>query len=122
MAGRSSSADVVAGRKTGGARAVISEPTMTWKRVFLVVTGCALAGMVMGGAFGFASGKITPEFFRRIIPWQEVEPVGVATFFGATTGVLLGGGLGCFGIVVQGILEWRKRGRETDANVEPRRS
>jgi hypothetical protein len=95
---------------------------MTWKHIFLVVTGCALAGMVMGGTFGFAAGKITPEFFRRIIPWQEVEPVGVATFFGATTGVLLGGGLGCFGIVVQGILEWRKRGREADANVEPRRS
>ena len=85
---------------------------MPWKHVFLVVTGCALAGMVMGGAFGFASGKITPEFFHRIIPWQEVEPVGIATFFGATTGVLLGGGLGCFSVIVQGTLEWRKRGRD----------
>jgi len=107
----------VAGRQTGGAQTVSSESTMTWKRVFLVVTGCALAGMVMGGAFGFASGKITPEFFRRIIPWQEVEPAGVATFFGATAGVLLGGGLGCFGVVVQGILEWRKRGQAADGKA-----
>jgi hypothetical protein len=82
---------------------------MTWKHTFLIVTGCALAGMVLGGLFGFAAGKITPEFFRHIIPWQDVEPVGVATFFGATAGILLGGGLGCFGILIQLVLQSRKR-------------
>ena len=74
-----------------------------------MVTCCALAGMALGGLFGFAAGKITPDFFRHIIPWQDVEPVGMATFFGATAGVLLGGGLGCFGILIQFILQWRKR-------------
>ena len=82
---------------------------MTWKHTFLIVTGCALAGMVLGGLFGFAAGKITPEFVRHIIPWQDVEPVGVATFFGATAGILLGGGLGCFGILIQLVLQSRKR-------------
>ena len=82
---------------------------MTWKQTFLIVTGCALVGMVLGGLFGFAAGKITPDFFRHVIPWQDVEPVGVATFFGATAGVLLGGGLGCFGVLIQFILQWRKR-------------
>jgi len=82
---------------------------MTWKHTFLVVTGCALAGMVMGGLFGFGAGKITPDFFRHIIPWQDVEPVGVATFFGATAGVLLGGGLGGFAIIIQFVLQWRKK-------------
>jgi hypothetical protein len=82
---------------------------MNWKHIFLVVTGCALVGMLMGAAFGFGAGKITPDFFRHIIPWQDVEPVGVATFFGATVGVVLGGGLGCFAIIVQGILQWRRR-------------
>ena len=85
---------------------------MTWKQVFLVVTGCALAGMVMGGAFGYGAGRLAPEFFRRIVPWQEVEPIGLATFLGATAGVLLGGGLGCFGVLVQGILEWRRKGEK----------
>ena len=84
---------------------------MTWKHIFLVVTGCALVGMVMGGLFGFGSGKITPDFFRHIIPWEDVEPVGVATFLGATAGVILGGGLGCFAVIVQGILQWRRRDR-----------
>jgi len=82
---------------------------MTWKKIFVTVTITALIGMVLGGLFGFASGKITPDFFRHIIPWQDVEPVGVATFFGATAGVILGGGLGSFGIIIQTILELKKK-------------
>ena len=82
---------------------------MTWKKIFVTVTITALIGMVLGGLFGFASGKITPDFFRHIIPWQDVEPVGVATFFGATAGVILGGGLGSFGIIIQTILELKTK-------------
>lgn len=82
---------------------------MTWKNVFITVTVASLIGMVMGGMFGFAAGKVTPDFFRHVIPWQDVEPVGMATFVGATAGVILGGGLGCFGILVQTILEWRRK-------------
>lgn len=65
--------------------------------------------MALGGLFGFVAGKMTPDFFRHIIPWQDVEPVGIATFFGGTAGVVLGGGLGCFAILVQIALQWRKR-------------
>ena len=84
---------------------------MNWKHTFLAVTGCAVAGMLMGGLFGFGAGKVTPDFFRHLIPWQEIEPVGVATFLGATAGVLLGGGLGCFAIAIQFGLQWRKKER-----------
>lgn len=82
---------------------------MSWKQVFCVVTGCALAGMLLGGAFGWLSGRITPDFFRHLIPWKDVEPVGLAIFLGATAGVLLGGGLGCFAIIVQSLLLVRRR-------------
>jgi len=81
---------------------------MTIRRTFVAVTVAALAGLVMGGVFGLAAGKTTPDFFRHIIPWQDVEPVGFATFGGATVGVLLGGGLGCFGVLLQLIFEWRR--------------
>jgi len=83
---------------------------MTWKNTFLKVTIGALVGMVLGGIFGLGAGTITPELFKRIIPWQEVEPVGAATFFGATVGVVLGGGLACFGIILQMITQ-RNTGR-----------
>ena len=82
---------------------------MTIRKTFITVTVAALAGMVMGGVFGFAAGKMTPDFFRHIIPWQDVEPVGFATFSGAMVGVLLGGGLGCFGVLLQFIIEWRRK-------------
>lgn len=77
-------------------------------RTLIVVTGSALAGMVMGGLFGLASGNLAPEFFRHLIPWQDVQPVGFATFLGATVGVVLGGGMGCFAIIVQALMAWRK--------------
>lgn len=65
--------------------------------------------MILGGLFGFGAGILTPDLFRRIIPWQDIEPVGAAIFFGAAVGVVLGGGLGCFGIILQ-MLTQRKTG------------
>ncbi len=82
---------------------------MTIRKIFIIVTVAALAGLLMGGLFGFAAGKMTPDFFRHIIPWQDVEPVGFATFGGATAGVLLGGGLGCFGVLIQFVSEFRRK-------------
>ena len=82
---------------------------MTIRSTFITVTAAALVGLVMGGVFGFAAGKLTPEFFFSLLPWQVVYPVWFATFGGATVGVLLGGGLGCFGVLLQFILEWRKK-------------
>jgi len=82
---------------------------MTIQKTFVAVTVAALAGMAMGGVFGFVSGKLAPDFFRHIIPWQEIEPVGFATFGGATVGIVLGGGLGCFAVIIQFILELRKK-------------
>lgn len=82
---------------------------MTIRKTLITVITVALIGLFMGGVFGFASGKMAPEFFRHVIPWQDVEPVGFATFGGATVGVLLGGGLGCFAMLLQFLSEWRKK-------------
>jgi hypothetical protein len=82
---------------------------MTIGKTFISVTLAALVGLFLGGFFGFIAGKITPDFFQHIIPWRDVEPVGFATFGGATAGVLLGGGLGCFGVLLQFISELRKK-------------
>lgn len=82
---------------------------MTIRKTFITVTIAALVGLLMGGVFGFAAGKMTPDFFRHVIPWLDMEPVGFATFSGATVGVLLGGALGCFGVLIQFILEFRRK-------------
>ena len=83
---------------------------MTWKRIFAVVTIASVLGMVMGGLFGLAAGRLVPDFFRHLIPWQDIEPAGMATLLGATAGVLLGGALGCFGVMIQSLMQWKTRG------------
>lgn len=71
---------------------------MAWKKRLLIVTACALAGMVVGGLLGFASGKIIPDFFRHLL-CSDSEPVALATFLGATSGAVFVGGMGCFGLL-----------------------
>jgi NhaP-type Na+/H+ or K+/H+ antiporter len=88
---------------------MIQGSQLTWKSIFSVVTIAAVLGRVMGGLFGLAAGRLAPEFFRHLIPWQDVEPGGMATLLGATAGVLLGGALGCFGVIVQAVMQWRTR-------------
>lgn len=70
-------------------------------RIFALVTVGALIGMGMGGLFGFAAGTLTPTFFARFIPWNDVEPIGFACVLGATGGLLLGGGLAVFSLLLQ---------------------
>jgi NhaP-type Na+/H+ or K+/H+ antiporter len=82
---------------------------VTWQKIFAAVTVSALIGMAMGALFGLAAGGLAPDFFRHLIPWQDVAPRGFAILLGATAGVLLGGALGCFGIAVQMVLHWRVR-------------
>tara|TARA_R110002111_G_scaffold113261_1_gene173861 strand:+ start:1756 stop:2034 length:279 start_codon:yes stop_codon:yes gene_type:complete len=80
-------------------------------RVFIVVTVYSLIGMVMAGLFGCVAAKISPGLFSTLIPWIELEPVGAATVLGAMVGVVLGGGLGVFAVIIQllsGWIEYRK--------------
>jgi len=79
---------------------------MPWISTFFIVTVGALAGMVMGGIFGLAAGLIAPALFAHMMPWTNVEPVGAAAVFGAVAGIILGGGLAVFAIVVQIIHAW----------------
>jgi hypothetical protein len=76
---------------------------MTSIRVIVTVIAVALLGMILGGGFGWAAGTIAPSLFDRIIPWSEVEPVGGATVIGAFGGVLCGGALGGFAMILQTI-------------------
>ncbi len=73
--------------------------------VFLFVTLAALLGMVLGGAFGFGAGHVAPDLFI-LFPWEEFEPVGSATVLGAIAGVVCGGCLGAFAVVMQGFAQW----------------
>ena len=69
--------------------------------VFAMVTGCALTDMVLGGLFGFGAGHLAPELFSTVIPWKQIEPVGTATVLAAAVGVILGGALGTFAVLLQ---------------------
>ena len=76
---------------------------MHWSKIFLLVSLGALAGMAMGGAFGFGAGTLAPTFFAHLKQWRglpDIEPRGIAVVFGGIAGVLLGGTLSAFSIVV----------------------
>ncbi|HBH54543.1 MAG TPA: hypothetical protein DDY91_21890 [Planctomycetaceae bacterium] len=68
----------------------------------------SLVGMLLGGLFGWGAGALTPSFFARIQPWGEVEPQGFAIVLGAFGGVLCGGALGTFALILE--LVAQKRG------------
>ncbi len=75
--------------------------SLTAGSVFLVVTIGAIIGMCLGGAFGYAAGVIAPDMFTHVIPWEQFDPVGTATVVGAFGGVVCGGALGTFAVVMQ---------------------
>ena len=87
--------------------------------VFAFVTLGALIGMVMGGLFGYAAGHAAPAFFKHMLMWTELEPVGTATMMGAAGGVACGGGLAVFAVTIWAlgrVLEtWRLKKQPPEA-------
>ncbi len=81
-------------------------------RAIAIVTAVALFGMLLGAAFGWGAATIAPSFFKRVMPWTEIEPVGFATVLGAFGGVMCGGALGVFALILQAIADGRKRGKD----------
>lgn len=79
-------------------------------RVIATVTGVALFGMLLGAAFGWSAANIAPSFFASVVPWKDIEPVGFATVLGAFGGVVCGGTLGAFALILEAITSWRSRG------------
>ena len=82
---------------------------MVLVRVVATVTGVALLGMLLGGGFGLAAGTIAPSFFVSVMPWKDIEPVGFATVLGAFGGILCGGTLGAFALILEAAEKWRSR-------------
>jgi hypothetical protein len=74
---------------------------LTIKAVFITVTATALIGMLLGGLFGLAAGSLAPGLFSNILYGVSTEPVGAALVLGAIAGILLGGSLGVFAIIIQ---------------------
>lgn len=88
-------------------------------RIVATVTGVALFGMLLGASFGWAAGTIAPSFFTSVMPWKDVEPVGFATVLGAFGGILSGGGLGAFALILQAIDAWRSHRQQDSARQSP---
>ena len=85
--------------------------------VFVVVIVGSLAGMVLGGLFGYAAGNIAPKLFEKMILWADLDAIGTATVLGAIAGVLLGGGLAVFAIIIQFLGQWFAQKNATNTNI-----
>lgn len=77
-----------------------------------IVTAVALFGMLLGAAFGWAAGSVAPFFFKMLVPSNDADPVGTAVVLGAFGGVVCGGGLGAFALVLSVFATSRRRPRE----------
>lgn len=86
--------------------------SMSARRIFLLVTSGALAGLAMGAIFGLCAGKLAPSFFAHFIPWNDVEPVGFAVVLGGLGGLFLGGGLAVFSLLLHVLLRVSARARQ----------
>ena len=95
-----------------------NRPPRTAAGIFVLVTLGALAGMVMGAIFGVCAGLLTPSFFAHLIPWNDIEPVGFATVVGGAGGLILGGGLAVFSLLLHLLL--RLGSRSTDDAPSPK--
>ena len=83
---------------------------MTWKGIFGAVTIAALIGMVMGGLFGLAAGKLAPDFFHRPDPVAGRRAGRNGDTAWRHRRRPARGALGCFGVAVQTALQWKVRG------------
>ncbi|HVU88956.1 MAG TPA: hypothetical protein VHD36_16650 [Pirellulales bacterium] len=73
---------------------------LTAVSVVVTVTIVALFGMVLGGAFGAAAGKISPGIFQDMM-LHDVEPQRAAIVLGAFGGIMCGGALGGLAVVAE---------------------
>jgi hypothetical protein len=82
---------------------------MRWLKAYVIVVLGAMVGMVLGGLFGLGAGLLAPGLFAHLVPWSDVEPLGAAIVCGGVAGVLLGGGLAAFALVIQAVGNWKRR-------------
>ena len=78
--------------------------------VILTVVLAAGLGLVLGAVFGYGAGTLAPGFFKHLLTSPghnvELEPVATATMMGAFGGVMLGGCLGAFAVLMHVASKW----------------
>jgi NhaP-type Na+/H+ or K+/H+ antiporter len=96
-----------------------SSPTRVFRveTVVWIVITVAGVGLLLGAVFGYVAGRIAPSFFQHMMAMPDnpidVEPRGTATLLGATGGVILGGMLGGFSVLMNVASQWIAMRRET---------
>ncbi|MEM1210131.1 MAG: hypothetical protein AAGI54_12770 [Planctomycetota bacterium] len=91
---------------------------LVWVVAF--VFAVALTGMVAGALFGVVTGLLAPKFFTEVLaggilirdPLPESDALGIAVMLGGFGGVMCGGALGCFAVLVRLVLRLFGRERE----------
>lgn len=90
--------------------------SVTVPSVIMTVVAVAALGLVLGAGFGYAAGVLAPQVFEQAFTFSEraakVEPRSAAVLLGAFGGLMLGGGLGAFAVLMQVTSQWIAMRRE----------
>ena len=73
-------------------------------REFAMIACAALVSAALGAIFGWAIGRLAPEFFEVIAPMRQIkEPERVGAALGAINGLMIGAAAMAFGLLIAAI-------------------
>src|SRR5262249_42705910 len=87
-------------------------------RAFVLIVLAGLGSAALGSGFGWLVGSLSPEFIALVAqPYHVADPQRLGAALGLVSGLLLGAAAMGFGLLVEAIRLWAKRGKSNSEGL-----